>query len=102
MAKISVVFRGRTGKDGTAPIELVIYHKGKHTYINLGITISPDQWNGCYDEYFTTLEEACIKIGELCGKKVDTVSDIEEALTDYSESHNDMYLQFIEYTVIDD
>ena len=53
-------------------------------------------------QYFTTLEEACIKIGELCDKKVDTVSDIEEALSEYSESHNDMYLQFIEYAVIDD
>ena len=53
-------------------------------------------------KWVTTSEEACKKIGELCGKMVDTVSDIEEALTDYSESHNDMYLQFIEYTVIDD
>ena len=53
-------------------------------------------------KWVTTSEEACKKIGELCDKKVDTVSDIEEALTDYSESHNDMYLQFIEYTVIDD
>ena len=67
MAKISVVFRGRTGKMGH-------YIRG-------------------------SLQK---KIGELCGKMVDTVSDIEEALTDYSETHNDMYLQFIEYTVIDD
>ncbi len=51
MAKISVVFRGRIRKDGTAPIELVIYHKGQTAYINLGINISPDQWNGCYDEW---------------------------------------------------
>ena len=51
MAKISVVFRGRIRKDGTAPIELVIYHKGQNSYINLGINISPDQWNGCYDEW---------------------------------------------------
>ena len=53
-------------------------------------------------KWVTTSEEACKKIGELCGKMVDTVSDIEEALTDYSETHNDMYLQFIEYSVIDD
>ncbi len=51
MAKISVVFRGRIRKDGTAPIELVIYHKRQNAYINLGINISPDQWNGCYDEW---------------------------------------------------
>lgn len=53
-------------------------------------------------QYFTTLEDACKYICDLCGKKVSSVSEIEQALSDYSESHNEMYLQFIEYAVIDD
>ena len=71
----------------------ILYKKGKDK-----CCISWQNWeNGSLHQ-----RKPAKKIGELCGKKVDTVSDIEEALTDYSESNNDMYLQFIEYTVIDD
>ena len=51
MARISVVFNGKIAKNGLAPIRMSICHKGKTAYINLGINIPPEQWNGCYDEW---------------------------------------------------
>ena len=60
MARIYVIFRGRINKNGTAPIELALYHKSKTVYINLGINISPDQWNGSYDEWVKGLKAKVI------------------------------------------
>lgn len=51
MARIKITYRGRVGRDGTAPIELSISQKGKTAYIGLGITIPPEQWDGTANQW---------------------------------------------------
>lgn len=52
--------------------------------------------------YFPTLREAIEVIHDNYGITATTVKEIQDALEDYSNAHNDIYIRFREYTVVDD
>jgi len=53
-------------------------------------------------EYFKTLPEAAKYISEAIGKEVHTMDEIETALDEYSEDHDDTFIALREYQVVED
>lgn len=52
--------------------------------------------------YFETLKEACKYVSDFTGKNVSTVEEIDNAIDEYCENHEDAYISFHEFSVVDD
>lgn len=58
MAKVKIVCRGRCNKDGEAPIEISVSHKGKTAYIKTGVFVMPDNYSDNYGAWVSGMKNA--------------------------------------------